>query len=235
GRAERPRARQEGCDRPVPAPGAHTRPVERQAPPDPTHAEVGAPCGLRAEHGETCGEGVRGGGAARRQAARGTLASGLVSYGWPVKPFDQQHPVRGFFGDPRIGSGGGTSFHFGIDVSAPDGTAVYAVIAGTVHLNVAGGPQNIAVTSSGVTHGYWHVQPAVRHGQQIARHALLGHVAVPQAHVHFAERTPGGPYLNPLRRGALAPFVKQHPPTVDRIVAERNGLALDVNALTGVV
>src|SRR5262249_32953931 len=57
----------------------------------------------------------------------------------------------------------------------------------------------------------------------------------PQAHVHFAERTPGGPYLNPLRRGALAPFVKQHPPTVDRIVAERNGLALDVNALTGVV
>ena len=25
------------------------------------------------------------------------------SYGWPLKPFDQQHPVRGFFGDPRIG------------------------------------------------------------------------------------------------------------------------------------
>jgi len=158
-----------------------------------------------------------------------------LTYGWPVRPFDRQHPVRGFFGDPRIGSGGGTSFHFGIDVSVPDGTPVYAVTPGTAHLNVAGGPQNIAVTSPGVTHGYWHVQPTVRHGQQVARHALLGHVAAPQGHVHFAERTPDGPYLNPLRPGALAPFVKEHPPTVDRIVADRNGLALDVKALTGVV
>jgi murein DD-endopeptidase MepM/ murein hydrolase activator NlpD len=83
--------------------------------------------------------------------------------------------VRGFFGDPRIGAAGGTSFHFGIDVSAPDGTSVYAVTADTVHLNVAGGPQHIAVTSPGVPHGYGHVQPAVRHGQHIDRHTLLGH------------------------------------------------------------
>jgi murein DD-endopeptidase MepM/ murein hydrolase activator NlpD len=55
-----------------------------------------------------------------------------VSYGWPVKPFDQQHPVRGFFCDPRIGDQGGKSFHFGVDVSAPDGTAVFAVEPGTV-------------------------------------------------------------------------------------------------------
>jgi hypothetical protein len=24
------------------------------------------------------------------------------AYGWPLKPFHQQHAVRGFFGDPRI-------------------------------------------------------------------------------------------------------------------------------------
>ena len=24
-----------------------------------------------------------------------------MSYGWPVKPFNRQHPVRGSFGDPR--------------------------------------------------------------------------------------------------------------------------------------
>ena len=158
-----------------------------------------------------------------------------MSYGWPVKPFDQQHPVRGFFGDPRIGSAGGTSFHFGIDVSVRDGTPVYSVIAGTVHLDVAGGPQNIAVTSPGVTHGYWHVRPAVAHGQHVNQHDLLGHVAATQGHVHFAERTPGGPYLNPLRAAALTPFTKQHAPVVDRILAERNGHPLDVNALTGVV
>jgi hypothetical protein len=158
-----------------------------------------------------------------------------MSYGWPVTPFDQQHPVRGFFGDPRIGSAGGTSFHFGIDVSVPDGTPVYSVSAGSVHLNVAGGPQNIAVTSAGVTHGYWHVQPAVANGQHVDQDALLGHVASPWEHVHFAERTPGGPYLNPLRPGALTPFTKQHAPVVDRILTERNGLTLAPNALTGLV
>src|SRR4051812_4202068 len=99
-----------------------------------------------------------------------------MSYGWPVTPFGQQHSVRGFFGDPRIGSAGGTSFHFGIDVSVPDGTPVCTVATGTVHLDVAGG-----------------------------------------------------------REGALAPFAKQHPPTVDRILAERNGHQLDPNALTGIV
>jgi hypothetical protein len=159
----------------------------------------------------------------------------MVSYGWPVRPFNQRHPVRGFFGDPRIGPGGGTSFHFGIDVSAPDGTAVYAVTAGTVHLNVAGGPLNIAVTSPGVTHGYWHVRPAVAHGQHVNQHALLGHVVATQGHVHFTERRPAGPYLNPLRVGALAPFAKQRAPMVDRILAVRGGHVLDPNALTDVV
>ena len=158
-----------------------------------------------------------------------------MSYGWPVAPFDQQHPVRGFFCDPRVGSDGGKSFHFGIDVSVPNGTPVYSVVAGAVHLDVAGGPENIAVTSPGVTHGYWHVAPAVTQGQHVAQGALLGHVAAPWGHVHFAERTPGGPYLNPLRAGALTPFSKHSAPLVDRIAVGRGGLTLDPNGLAGVV
>ena len=62
-------------------------------------------------------------------------SSATSSYGWPVKPFHRQHPVRAFLNDPRIGRNGGTAFHFGIDVSAPDGTAVYAVEAGTVYFD----------------------------------------------------------------------------------------------------
>src|SRR4029453_14847464 len=85
-----------------------------------------------------------------------------MSYGWPVKPFDVQHPVRGFFCDPRIGAKGSKAFHFGIDVSAPDGTAVYAVAGGTVHSQ---GAQNVAVLTRGDrSHGYWHIVPHVRHG-----------------------------------------------------------------------
>ena len=108
-----------------------------------------------------------------------------------MKPFDQQHPVRGFFCDPRIGDKGGKAFHFGVDVSAPDGTAVYAVEGGTVHSE---GAQNVAVVGAGGdhSHGYWHIIPTVRHGQRVRKHALLGHIAKTWGHVHFAERRAAG-------------------------------------------
>ena len=155
-----------------------------------------------------------------------------MSYGWPVKPFDEQHAVRGFFCDPRIGAKGSKAFHFGIDVSAPDGTPVYAVAGGKVHRE---GGQNIGiVTGSGRSHGYWHIVPRVRHGQRVRKHALLGHVARSWGHVHFAERV-DGKYWNPLRAGALTPFHDFGAPVVDLIVAERASRRLDPRVLTGVV
>ena len=155
-----------------------------------------------------------------------------MSYGWPVKPFDVQHPVRGFFCDPRIGAKGSKAFHFGIDVSAPDGTAVYAVAGGKVHRE---GGQNIGiVTGSGDSHGYWHIVPRVGHGQRVRKHALIGHVAKGWGHVHFADRI-DGKYWNPLREGALTPFKDFGAPVVDLIVAERASRRLDPRTLTGVV
>lgn len=156
-----------------------------------------------------------------------------MSYGWPVKPFDEQHAVRGFFCDPRIGDQGGKSFHFGVDVSAPDGTAVYAVEGGKVHSQ---GAQNIAVEVAGGarSHGYWHIVPTVRPGQRVRKHALLGHIARTWGHVHFAERI-DDQYWNPLRVGGLTPFRDYGAPVVDRIVAERASRLLDPRALTGVV
>ena len=65
-----------------------------------------------------------------------------MAYPWPLEPFDQQHPVRGFFRDPRIGDHGGSSFHTGVDVAGPDGTAVYAVAPGRVFIE---GAQIVAV------------------------------------------------------------------------------------------
>ena len=174
----------------------------------------------------------------REIPAYGTLTTtrwvcSRVSYGWPLAPFDHQHPVRGFFCDPRIGDKGSKAFHFGIDVSGPDGTPVYAVKAGVVDV---GGAQNIAVVEGGgaAEHGYWHIVPAVQHGQKVALHQLLGHIAKGWGHVHFAERT-GGMYWNPLRKGALTPFADFGAPSVDRIVAERGGKHLAADFLTGVV
>jgi hypothetical protein len=132
-----------------------------------------------------------------------------------VKPFDRQHAVRAFLGDPRIGDGGGSSFHTGVDISAPDGTAVYAVAPGRVSL---GGPQNVVVVTPTRNFGYWHVIPAVENGESVPLHGLLGHIAAGWGHVHFAEHTQGT-YWNPLRHGALTPFADFGAPVVAKIIA----------------
>ena len=102
-----------------------------------------------------------------------------------MKPFDQQHPVRAFLDDPRIGKKGTHAFHFGIDVSAPDGTPVYAVEAGEVFYDSG---ESIAVVA-GPSHefGYWHIVPAVKSHQHVERHEFLGTIAKGWEHVHFAE------------------------------------------------
>ena len=153
-----------------------------------------------------------------------------MGYPWPLEPFDRAHPVRAHFDDPRI-SGTSKAFHFGIDVSAPNGTPVYAVEAGTVHLE---DPRAISVDSGGVVHGYWHVVPAVAAGQHVARHELLGRVDAPWLHVHFSERT-GGEYRNPLRHGALTPWHDDTRPAVTRIVFSRRGHELAPHAVSGAV
>jgi hypothetical protein len=138
-----------------------------------------------------------------------------MSYDWPVEPFDRQHAVRANFCDPRVGAHGGKSFHFGIDVSAPDGTPVYAIRAGTIDLE---GDRNVAVVAADGSGelGYWHLVPVVRQGERVGRHGLLGHVAKGWGHVHLAERR-DGEYWNPLRPGALAPYVDYGAPVVGKI------------------
>jgi hypothetical protein len=161
------------------------------------------------------------------------------SYPWPVKPFDRQHPVRGFLCDPRI-AGGGRTFHFGVDVAAPAGTPVYAVAPGKVSF---GSPADVAQNGGVVVveadrrnFGYWHVAPAVASGVHVPIHGLLGHVATnPEdwGHVHFAESTHdanGITYWNPLRPGALTPFFDYGPAVIDAILT-----SLPPQALHGLV
>ena len=134
-------------------------------------------------------------------------------------PFDRQHPVRGFFCDPRIGDLGGKAFHTGVDVSAPDGRAVYAVAPGRVSIE---GAQIVAVSAGDRDFGYWHIDPGAKHGVHVPLHGLLGHIGKGWGHVHLAERTadpgPQGTYWNPLRPGALTPFADFGEPVVKRIV-----------------
>ena len=123
------------------------------------------------------------------------------AYGWPIRPFYQQHPIRGYFNDPRL-SGPEQGFHFGVDIWAPDGTPVYAIEPGRVRAR--GQTVTVFPKRGGHQLSYWHVVPTVVKDQRVRRHQLIGHVVVGAGHVHLAEYK-DGTYVNPLRLGGLAP------------------------------
>jgi hypothetical protein len=154
-------------------------------------------------------------------------AGSASAYPWPFKPFDQQHPIRGFFGDPRtvydngILSGpfegpGAFSFHQGVDISAPDGTPIYpsedgvAHYIGTAILNV--------VTDHDVVFQYFHIVPVVGEGDPvIAKKTILGYVLPPFGHVHVSE-IDGTKAVNPLQPGHLGPYRDFTKPVIREIL-----------------
>ncbi len=147
------------------------------------------------------------------------LASGAAAYPWPFKPFAKQHPIRGFFGDPRtvyengVLSGGFDgpgffSFHQGVDISAPNGTPIYPVVSGVAHY-LGAATLNV---DTGLWQGnervfqYFHIVPIVGEGEHvIARQTILGYVQPPYGHVHLTEIN-GTHSVNPLQKGHLTPY-----------------------------
>jgi hypothetical protein len=166
--------------------------------------------------------------------AKATSSTGgcVGSYGWPVAPFTEQHPVRANFGDPRtrfagpqggqaLLVGGGTfSFHQGVDISAPDGSPVYAVNSGRI-VRARGGRVTVAC-GNGRSFQYWHIEPVARAGQwAVAGKTLLGFVQPKREHVHLThlERNRA---VNPLAPGHISPYRDTTAPRVLAFSAERS-------------
>jgi len=154
-------------------------------------------------------------------------------YAWPVQPFEQAHPIRSTFGDPRtwfdgpptpatLYSGSGSfTFHDGVDIVAPDHTAVYPVRSGVARLS--GGRTVIVKSGDGTTWEYWHIVPAVGNGDQVvAYRTVLGRIRTAYGHVHFTERRNGKP-VNPLARGHLTPYDDHTAPSLGPIEFRRPG------------
>jgi hypothetical protein len=89
----------------------------------------------------------------------------------------------------------------------------------------------LIVGRNGLEFSYWHVVPTVRTGQRaIAYRTVIGRIEAPYGHVHFSERR-AGRYLNPLRPGAMGPFVDGTRPRIASVRAERtDGFALVAEA-----
>jgi murein DD-endopeptidase MepM/ murein hydrolase activator NlpD len=153
-----------------------------------------------------------------------TQSQRTSSYGWPVKPFNEQHPVRGSFGDPRsvfrgaptmhglMHSACACSYHQGIDISAADGTPVYVVRDGVVRTVT---PDWVEVDSAGGSaFQYWHVAATVHVGDRLqAQEDVVGHILKGSKHVHLTELQDGRA-VNPLAPGHIGPYEDRTSPTV---------------------
>ncbi len=169
----------------------------------------------------------------------------IQSYGYPVQPFDQQHAVRANLNDPRfagskdIQDATSKAFHFGVDISAPDGTNVYAIEGGQI-TDVSPGGNHLEIQSGDKLLAYWHVDfSGLSVGQKLAKGQLIGHVLAGEGHVHLAEahRDSSGKvyYVNPLRPGALAPYQDSGAPVITSLDKVSAGGVSPASSLSGSV
>ena len=148
----------------------------------------------------------------------------LPPYPWPIAPVHRQHPVRGYFGDPRTvvtGAGEGRySFHNGVDISAWTGNHVLPVASGVV-VKAAG--DRVVVASAGRRFQYIHLRPYVSVGQHVVvSQTVLGAVDPVYHHVHLTEIR-GMCVVNPLMPGHLTPYIDHTHPVVRAVVFETPG------------
>jgi Peptidase family M23 len=172
------------------------------------------------------------------QAATAHTAGAAPTFGYPVKPFHREHPIRAYLGEPRMifrgpptrhglmESTGSFSFHQGVDIFAPNGTAVYPVASGTVSRVST---EWVRVDSGGGSaFEYWHIHPLVSVGQHVHAYAtVLGHIRKPEMHVHLTQYQHGR-VVNPLAPGHLGPFTDTTKPQVHSITIVSNGGSNDL-------
>jgi murein DD-endopeptidase len=123
--------------------------------------------------------------------------------GWPLTG-----PIRitSGFGARTAPTTGASTYHNGIDLAAPIGTAVYAPASGTVnslYTNSEGGKQLLMKHDTGFISGFAHlasyavaIGQSVRKGQLIAYTGNTGNTTGP--HLHFSLKDKTGSYVNPL-------------------------------------
>ncbi len=163
-----------------------------------------------------------------------------TGYPWPIAPFHEQHPIRGFFGDPRTvfrdstdPQLGAFSFHNGVDIVAAAGTPVYPVVTGVV-TKVRVDEVVVMSDRGGRIFQYWHIFPFVRvNDTVVAERTMLGVVTAPFDHVHLTE-IDHSVVQNPLQPDHLTPYQDSTPPFVDGLyLRTEDGTELTPNAVTG--
>jgi hypothetical protein len=149
--------------------------------------------------------------------------------GWPVRPRNRQHPIRGSFLDPRPDPSRGAVYHDGVDIAVRDDRPERGAPAGRTHrvFAIEGGPVHFA-TPRGVRgsvqighFGYGHVDARVLAGETVTPGQHIGWTCEGDWHLHLSEFVFVGERrisVNPLRReGKLHPYVDRAAPEIREI------------------
>lgn len=187
---------------------------------------------------------VLSGAAVQTRASASGRAGAPAGYQWPLRPFNQAHPVRAHFGDPRtvfltavagnaLAGSGKFSFHNGVDIDAPNGSRVYPVESGVVR-SVRTNYSVEVRAADGRYFTYTHIQTLVQPGQAVtAGVTVLGRVKIWNEHLHFSEFSAGGGVANPLLPGHLTPYKDTTRPVVARLEVRADGQTVPPFELRG--
>jgi hypothetical protein len=150
--------------------------------------------------------------------------------GWPVRPQNRQHPIRGSFLDPRPDPERGGIYHDGVDIAVRDDRPERGAPRGRTHrvFAIEGGPVFFATPrgTRGAVHvghfRYGHVDAVVQVGEIVAPGQHIAWTCQGDWHVHLGESiftgNGGRIVVNPLRPGGkLQPFVDRAPPEIREI------------------
>ena len=150
--------------------------------------------------------------------------------GWPVRPRNRQHPIRGSFLDPRPDARRGAIYHDGVDIAVRDDRPERGAPPGRTHrvFAIEGGPVHFATPrglrgSVQVGHfGYGHVDARVLTGETVTPGQHIAWTCDGDWHLHLSEFvfTGGGGriHINPLRPGGkLRPYVDRAAPEIREI------------------
>ena len=151
----------------------------------------------------------------------GFLYSLGVCYPWPVNPFNEQHGINGTLGECRDNR---DHFHKGVDVEGSSGTNVYPVVDGIVtYVSTTGINAYVEVTdNANNVFKYQHIDPIVKKNDAVtASVTILGTIKnIANPHLHFED---GLGSRNPLRNGALTPFVDNTNPVINSVDIYKQG------------
>jgi hypothetical protein len=146
----------------------------------------------------------------------------IARRGWPLAPFDRQHPLRAGLNERRP-----SGFHIGVDIQARDRARVYALTSGIAEVPQASGvDERVRVGRL----EYWHIDRRVSSGDRvIAYRTVLGTVKRTAGHLHLSDVGADGTYLDPLRPGGrvLAPIADAERPAIAAPVVRGGRLLVD--------